>query len=641
MRRSVLLSVLAGLVLLAAGCASDESAPGTMEPSAEPSTEAVPDQGAELRLRCRDNGLIILQLAAILSPKPPERLLQKAITQFSLIELSLLLRKKSQAQARAIGLIEFLIDNRHKLINPTSPTTQVRLGNVIDAILCVVGLDPTGVTLDQNTGIGIVPANNPDPVVITTPQGNAGVLVPENRAPNRDEQGNPIAAIVVTVTALGNSSPLNTRLDQYGQTIELTASQDVLWREGGVAVAICVSAEDTLFQRLRLGHEGEDVEPEFDSIEILPPASDSAVEAVVGVCGPIGARSPFGRLGDFAKRVLLPAPLHAAAFAARTGGVGGTTRKFSKFGAVDPLLFVDKRPTSTDGTAGAPVAQPPSVRVHTEQSTDISGIGVQFQVPAGSPGSIVPGLVTTGSDGVAATTTWTLGLGENRVVATPVSPASDIIFFPTTQTFIATGTANPIEYRSGGYRFIRIGAVPPSGSTGDYPGSQWFLPGFAPGTAWGTGGAPFGEAGASCSIFGTSPVTTVWEASDVEGQQAVPTTGTGILVRRTFTTPVGFSGEVLINVAVDNDIQVYVDGTDVTNRSGVTFIARTNDDAVDGSWSGYIAPFRPHSGCARQNDGTFEVPASLLAAGTTHTIAVYAHDWGGASYLDLEVRLEP
>lgn len=638
MRRSALLCVFAGLAGFALGCSSDEQQPSLMEPS----TELAPDDGAHLRLRCRNNGLIVVQLAGILPSNPPARLLQNAILQFGLVELALLQKKKPLAQTRALALIDFLIDNRANLLNPNSQATATKLGNVIDAILCVVGLQPSGIVLGPNTGIGVVPANNTQPVVITTPQGTAGILAPIGTGPALNQQGQAIPGVVVTVTGLGNTRPLNTPLDQYGQTVELTASEEVLWQGGGVAVAVCVTADDSFFDRLRLGHEGG-ILPKFGAIEILPPAGNTAITAVVGTCsGPISARSAFGRISDLAMRTLLPSPLHAAAaFAAKTGGVGGTTRNFSPFRAVDPQLTLEALPASTDGTAGAPVAVPPSVRIRTRNLTAIAGINVQFQVPSGSPGTIVPAAVTTNASGIAATTSWTLGLGTNTVNASPVAPISEITFVPATATFVATGTNDPIEYRSGGYRFIQIGNVPPSGSTSDYPASQWFLPGFAPGGSWSSGGAPFGEAGSSCSVFSTSPVVTVWEASDVTGQQAVPTTGTGILVRRVFTTPVGFSGNLLVNVAIDNDIQVYIDGTDITNRSGVAFTARTNTDAVNGSWSAYLAPFRPHSGCAQRDDGTFTVPSSVLVAGTTHTIAVYAHDWGGASYLDVEVAFEP
>jgi hypothetical protein len=240
-----------------------------------------------------------------------------------------------------------------------------------------------------------------------------------------------------------------------------------------------------------------------------------------------------------------------------------------------------------------------------------------------------------------------LGPGLNTVVATPQEPidviddedvpVTEINFTPTTITFTAQA-GDPIEYRSTGYSFIRIGANAPSESTEDYPADEWFMPDFTPSDAWSTGGAPFGQANVNCSIFTSSPVVTTWEAA--AGTQANPATGSGLLVRRTFTTPADFSGNILINVAIDNDIQVYVDSTDVTNHQDVDFVGQVNDDVVAGSWNGYIGPFQAHSGCAQQGDGTFTVPASLLDEGTTHVIAVYAHDWGGASYLDLEVELE-
>jgi hypothetical protein len=272
---------------------------------------------------------------------------------------------------------------------------------------------------------------------------------------------------------------------------------------------------------------------------------------------------------------------------------------------------------------------------------------VTFVVPSG-PGEVQPGLVTTDESGVAATDTWVLGDGTNTVVATPQEPVdgdetvTEIDFDPTSITFTAEGTENPIEYRSPGYSFIPIGATPPSGSTTNYPAGQWFLPGFVPTAAWSVGGAPFGQAGSGCSIFtsGGSPVVTPWAAG--AGSQANPATGTGLLVRRVFTTPVGYIGGVVIHVAIDNDIQVYLDGTDITDHEDVSFVGipNTESGAPNGSWNGYLAPFQAHSGCAQQGDGTFSVPGSLLSEGTTHVIAVYAHDWGAASYLDIEVTLE-
>ena len=643
MRRSALLCVAIGVGVFAAACSSDDQKPGPMEPPVDlaPVTGDQPD----LTLRCRNHGLIVVQLGRILSPRPPARLFQKAVQQFAMVEVALLTRKKPLAQARALALIGFLADNRDNLINANTPTTLTRLGNVTDAILCIVGLQPTGVVLGPNTGIGVVPANNPEPVIIRTPQGDAGLRVPEGGAPSEDVNGNPIPGVVVTVTGLGTNDTLATMLDKYGQTVDLTASQEVLWLEGGVTVAICVAIEDdvlfdAIIGRLRMGHEGG-VLPRFGAIEILPPAATGDVTAVVGACGPsFGSRPAFEGLRQLAARVFLPEPLHATAAAAlKTGGVGGTTRKFSKFGAVDPELDVIAQPTSTSGTAGEPVEQPPSVLIRTKTlSTPIEGIEVGFEVGEGG-GTIAPAEDSTGSDGVAATTSWVLGAGENTVIATPVEPVTEINFTPSSVTFTAEGTGT-IDYRSPGYRFIRIGSTPPSEGTDDYPGSQWFLPEFTPSSAWGTGGAPFGDPGAGCSIFGSSPVVTTWEASEVEATQADSGSGTALLVRKTFTTPVGFEGEVLVHVAIDNDIQVYVDGTDITNHESVNFFGQNNTDVVNGSWAEFTNGFQPHLGCAQQNDGTFTVPGSLLDDGTTHVIAIYAHDWGGASYLDIQVEFD-
>ena len=169
----------------------------------EPSTQAVPDQQADLVLRCRDNGLIVVQLAAILSAKAPARLYQEAVVRFALVEVALLLKKKPLAQARALDLIDFLIDNRANLINPnTQAADGHRLANVIDAILCIVGLQPTGIVLGPNTGIGVVPANNPDPGHHHARRtGTPGLLVPQHVAPDKDVFGNPIPGVVVTVTS--------------------------------------------------------------------------------------------------------------------------------------------------------------------------------------------------------------------------------------------------------------------------------------------------------------------------------------------------------------------------------------------------------------------------------------------------------
>lgn len=606
MRRSALLYVLAGVALFTAGCSSGDQTPGLMEPPAE----LAPDTQSSLRLRCRDNGLIVLQLAAILSPRPPARLYQQAVVKFGLMEAARLTRRKALAQARALDLIDFLADNRANLINPNTQLTLTRLTNVIDAILCIVDLDPSGVVLGPTTGIGVVPANNPTPVLITTPQGTSGIRVPIGGAPSQDVNGNTIPGVVVTVTELGTSSPLNTPLDKYGQTVDLTASEEVLWEAGGVTVAICVTADDAIFDRLRLGHEGgAPDEPKFGAIEILtPPENGGEITEIVGSCGtpppPIGSRQAFEGLREFAKRVLLPQPAFAAVLAAKSGGVGGTTRKFSKFGAVDPELALVALPTSTSGIPGEPVAQPPSVLVRTQTlNTPIPDITVNFVVPAGSPGTITPGSVTTSSSGVAATTSWVLGAGQNTVNATGVPPVTEITFVPATVTFTAVGALPPPDFGASNWSYRVSNIVPES--------DDWAtLPWPVTASGWAQATAPFG----SVPLNGTSPNGCDDKAPTVWGVNSV------IQLRRDFYVPVGTTS-ASITVQIDNDTRVFLNGTELT----------------DGP--------RPHEGCAKINPLTpLTVNAgseSALIVGAVNKLAVLGVDRGGESFIDVKVTLSP
>ncbi len=600
MRRSVVLCALAGVTAFAAGCSSDNP---TADPLGPTTVQPAPDVDASLRLRCRDDGLIVVQLARILSAQPPARLYQKAIQQFALVEFALLTRKKALAQARALELIDFLVDNRANLINPTSALTATRLGNVIDAILCIVGLPPTGVDLQSNTGVGVVPANNPEPVIITTPQGEAGIRVPTGGAPSKDVNGNPISGVVVTISLVNDTLP--TPLDKYGQTIDLTANQEVLWQAGGVAVAICVTAEDAVLDRLRLGHEGG-VLPKFGEIEILPPAVEGAVEAILDNCGTLdlGSLSTFDRLRQLATSVLLPRPLFAAAVAERTGGVGGTTRKFSLFGAVDADLALDALPASTAGTIGQPVAQPPSVRVRTRTlNTPISGVTVGFAMPDGSPGTISPSTVVTNADGVAATSTWTLGAGVNTVVATAVSPsaapAEPITFTPPSVTFTALGVPRAPDFGATGWSYLIQSAMPESNA---WTTLSWPVTG----DGWAQAGAPFG----SVPLNGASPTGCADQA---------PTTwpvNTVILLRRDFFVPAGTTS-ASIAVKIDNDVRVFLNGVE-------------------------LGGLRTHEGCAETNLlAPLTVSGSPLIVGGVNKLAVLGRDRGTEGFVDVDVTLTP
>jgi adhesin/invasin len=90
-------------------------------------------------------------------------------------------------------------------------------------------------------------------------------------------------------------------------------------------------------------------------------------------------------------------------------------------------------PTQT-GSAGKPVAQPPSVIVRASDNTPVPGVTVTFAANGG--GVIVPsGAVTTDANGVASLTSWTLssqpGASQTVTASSPGLAGSPITFSAT------------------------------------------------------------------------------------------------------------------------------------------------------------------------------------------------------------------
>ena len=73
-----------------------------------------------------------------------------------------------------------------------------------------------------------------------------------------------------------------------------------------------------------------------------------------------------------------------------------------------------------------------------------------------------------------------------------------------------------------------------------------------------------------------------------------------------------------MGIAVDNDVEVFVNGTAVTPTSNGTPV------------------FVVHEGCAQQDAPglVFDVPLSVLKVGGQNLLAIRARDRGGESYID-------
>jgi hypothetical protein len=159
-----------------------------------------------------------------------------------------------------------------------------------------------------------------------------------------------------------------------------------------------------------------------------------------------------------------------------------------------------------------------------------------------------------------------------------------VIGTPATQTQVL------LPYLSPGYRFL---VVPLGEGVGfeqpDFDDSHFAVSDAAFGT------------GSSCPLDST--VQTPWPLE------------TDLLLRKTFLLPVNAS-TVKVAVAIDNDVEVFVNGQDISGGLQV------------------------HEGCAERESFVFSVPESLLVFGGENLLAVRARDRGVISYVDVEVRAD-
>jgi hypothetical protein len=149
-----------------------------------------------------------------------------------------------------------------------------------------------------------------------------------------------------------------------------------------------------------------------------------------------------------------------------------------------------------------------------------------------------------------------------------------------------------IPYGAGGYRY----QIVESGEGFGFEQPEFDDTAFTPGD----GG--FGTPGVGCELNSGDAVNTTWEL------------GTDILVRREFELPTGTT-DLVVNVAIDNDVQVFVNGHDVSGGLQIT------------------------DGCANWDSMMFAVPDGLLNVGT-NLLAVRGRDRGVLAFLDIQVTAE-
>ncbi|HKV76036.1 MAG TPA: hypothetical protein VJN95_16080 [Gemmatimonadales bacterium] len=596
------LGFAAALALLAAAC----SDPAGTAPS---SSDIRPDAALVPQYACPNDPSVVKQIL-ILFPRGGG-LEATAEIKFLAIRVAVAINKPATAQTLAYNFVAWTLGyyNAGQLTGGKSADTQAKLTTLINAAYCAAGLTvptiPPG-SLGSDGAVALVTPTSPTTNVVT-PSLTAGIQVPT---------GAVTQPTIITVTRLPDSQRLLTQLDQYPLYYQFTASPALPFGANAV-VGVCIANSLTPpdLSRLRVAHNVPDPNP--TTIEILPLAPVPFLDCTNASLslGPNPSLGQFVRwglasVGRKLARLIAPTPLYASFGGA---GLGGTTRKLSPFGVVDTLLLVTPvSPTSLTGLASSSVASGdlPAVSVHTPTNVAVTNYPVSFAVPGGSQGSITGGTATTDATGVARITSWTLGAGLtiDSVIASVAAPHlnSGVQGSPVTFTDQVISTA-AFSYQATNYRYVIVGndAAPSGWETNAYSDASWS-----------TGNAAFGSGPGSpdgCSLDPT--VATTWPAA--------PTGFSDLLVRRTVLVPNGFAGSLKIDVAIDNDIQVFVNGHDVTGAPA--------------GGSGLLT----HEGCATLGSLSFTAPAAYLLPGQPNVIAVRARDRGRTSFFDMEANLVP
>ena len=601
-------ALLAASLFLAACSDVGNQAPTPTEPSVPEATLVNPPG-------CPNDVQMAAQIHALF-PKPLEG---PALVRYAAIRAAMIANKTPLARQLMYATVDWTLKqyNAGALIGGTSTATQARVTTFINSLYCIVGLTaptiPPGALGPDGAAAVVSPSTTPTDVVTQTH--TAGIEVPANGVTQ---------PTLITISRV--SGPLLTQLDQYPLYYEFRSDQPLNQNGPGAVVGVCIGNDlnPPDVSRLRVAHNVPDPNP--TTIEILPLAPAPFLDCSNVISSRLDpnasmlqfARWGLDRAGRALRNLLAPASL-TASMVGQTTGLGGTTKKLSPFGVVDTLITVAAvSPTSLSGVAGSSVdaGSLPSVLVATPQGHAVTNYPVSFAVPTGSEGSITGGSATTNGNGIATVGSWTLGssLVTDLVNATVAPPhlRSGVLGSPV--SFSASVVSlTVVDYLSGGYSYELIGndAPPPGWQTADA-------------SSWPVGAAGFGfnfEAD-GCSITGS--IQTPWPGASTSSSSSEPSNTSGLLLRKSVTIPNGWTGSLSIGVAIDNDVQVFVNGVDITASAGPT-----------------VGGFQAHEGCATQGSFVFTASNGILQRGATNQIAVYARDRGRTSYFDMQATLVP
>ncbi|MEO8575393.1 MAG: Ig-like domain-containing protein [Gemmatimonadales bacterium] len=266
---------------------------------------------------------------------PPGPSLQDAaIARVTSARQALAQSNTSLARTHALLLVDLTLTSLKGglLVGAKSETTRTSASKLINRVYQLVALDPPNVPDAALTDDGAARIVGPEGGTVVTPSGVAGVQIPAGTLPSQ---------VLVTVTripapATAGTGPLPTNLKQYPPYYEFSTSPATVQFGDSVRVGVCqvtdpsnpLYAPEATHDRLRLAHSVG------ASIEILERVAVDDFLRCTGVTANVEQAGWGQRLSSMlgsALAVVLPAPLYAA-----HGGLGGKTKSFSPFAAVDP-----------------------------------------------------------------------------------------------------------------------------------------------------------------------------------------------------------------------------------------------------------------------------------------------------------------
>ncbi|MEP6571340.1 MAG: hypothetical protein ABJD11_01550 [Gemmatimonadota bacterium] len=412
MRRPISLAVLA-LGMAAAACSSDRGD--------QPHPTAPSFNGGVVPYAC-PTAHSVRELIPTLFASP-----DSINAQFDQMVLRVQGGDAAAAQAFAFAIVDQTLTAYHAgtLIGGNSSQTQTQVVSFVNGVFCVAGISSTlslG-ALDPDGAAQVLTPSSPTTTVLTGTK-FAGVQVGAGSVPE---------PTLLTITRLPDTpGPLLTPLDQYPLFYEFTTGPTVTFNQT-VILGVCQPSNFTAPDptRLRVAHN---IAPfTFGSVEVLPLVAAPFLDCTAAQL----SMNPVRRVFQELARAISPTPLFAMV---GTTGLGGTTRKFSPFGAVDTLGKVDaNQKTKITGIIGRPVNDPPSLTLVTPAGRAMPGITVTFTVTSGG-GQVTGATQVTGANGVAKVGSWTLGTtaGTNTLRATASAPqGAGLINNPLTFTATA------------------------------------------------------------------------------------------------------------------------------------------------------------------------------------------------------------